>query len=37
MLKVGVTRLGIATAYAPGSKYKVYWALILAAPDDGRG
>ncbi|HEY5794958.1 MAG TPA: CAP domain-containing protein [Bosea sp. (in: a-proteobacteria)] len=26
----GVTRMGIATAYAPGSKYQVYWALILA-------
>jgi uncharacterized protein YkwD len=37
MLKAGVTRLGIATAYAPGSKYKVFWTLILAAPDDGRG
>ncbi|MGL4974346.1 MAG: CAP domain-containing protein, partial [Bosea sp. (in: a-proteobacteria)] len=24
------TRMGIATAYAPGSKYKVYWALVLA-------
>ena len=22
--------MGIATAYAPGSKYQVYWALILA-------
>ncbi|MFN3673597.1 MAG: CAP domain-containing protein [Bosea sp. (in: a-proteobacteria)] len=26
----GVTRMGIATAYAPGSKYQVYWALIVA-------
>lgn len=24
------TRMGIATAYAPGSKYQVYWALVLA-------
>ena len=24
------TRIGIATAYAPGSKYQVYWALVLA-------
>jgi uncharacterized protein YkwD len=24
-------RIGIATAYAPGSKYKVYWALVTAA------
>ena len=22
-------RMGIATAYAPGSKYKVYWALVV--------
>jgi uncharacterized protein YkwD len=34
MLRSGVTRLGIAAVYAPGSKYKVFWALILAAPDD---
>jgi uncharacterized protein YkwD len=24
-------RIGIATAYAPASKYKVYWALVTAA------
>jgi uncharacterized protein YkwD len=36
MLKAGVTHLGIAAIYAPQSKYKVFWALILAAPDDGR-
>ena len=23
-------RMGVATAYAPGSKYQVYWALIVA-------
>lgn len=34
MLKTGMTRIGIATAYAPQSKFKVYWALILAAPDE---
>ena len=34
MLKDGVTRMGIAAAYTPGSKYKVFWALILAAPDE---
>ena len=33
MLEPGVTRMGIATANAPNSKYKVYWALILAQPD----
>jgi uncharacterized protein YkwD len=31
MLKSGVTRLGIAAVYAPQSKYKVFWALIMAA------
>jgi uncharacterized protein YkwD len=30
MLDAKATRLGIATAYAPDSKYKVYWALILS-------
>jgi uncharacterized protein YkwD len=34
MLKGGVTRIGIAAVYVPGSKYKVFWALILAAPDN---
>ncbi|MCX7326029.1 MAG: CAP domain-containing protein [Hyphomicrobiales bacterium] len=31
MRSAGATRMGIATAYAPASKYKVYWALIVAA------
>ena len=35
MLKDGVTRIGIAAVYTPNSKYKVFWALILATPDDG--
>lgn len=26
----GARRMGIATAYAPNSKYKVYWALLVA-------
>ncbi len=30
MLAPEATRMGIATAYAPGSKYKVYWALLVA-------
>ncbi len=30
MLAPGATRMGIATAYAQGSKYKVYWALLVA-------
>jgi uncharacterized protein YkwD len=37
MLVPGATHIGIATAYAPQSKYKVFWALILAAPDRPRG
>src|SRR5262249_25657095 len=36
MLLAGATHMGIAAAYAPNSKYKVYWALILAAPDARR-
>jgi uncharacterized protein YkwD len=34
MLNADVTRRGIATAYAPKSKYKVFWTLILARPDE---
>jgi uncharacterized protein YkwD len=37
MLLAGATRIGIAAVYTPASKYKVYWALILAAPDDRKG
>ena len=37
MLNAKVTRIGIAAVYAPNSKYKVFWSLILAAPDDKRG
>jgi uncharacterized protein YkwD len=37
MLNKGVTRMGIAAIYSPKSKYKVFWTLILAAPDDKRG
>ena len=33
MLKAGVSRMGIAAVYQPNSKYKVFWALILAAPE----
>ena len=36
MLLKGATRMGIAAVYTPRSKYKVYWALILAEPDDRR-
>jgi uncharacterized protein YkwD len=34
MLLAGATRIGIAAAFAPKSKYRVFWALILAAPDE---
>ena len=35
MLASEVTKMGIAATYAPNSKYKVFWTLILAEP--GRG
>jgi uncharacterized protein YkwD len=31
LLKGGVNRIGIATVYAPQSKYKVFWAMVMAA------
>jgi uncharacterized protein YkwD len=34
MLLKGATRIGIAAVYTPASKYKLYWTLILAEPDD---
>ncbi|MEX2129042.1 MAG: CAP domain-containing protein [Xanthobacteraceae bacterium] len=36
MLLPGATRLGIATAYASNSKYRVFWALVLAEPAESR-
>ena len=36
MLNKGVTRMGIAAVYSSKSKYKVFWTLILATPDDKR-
>jgi uncharacterized protein YkwD len=30
MLQNGVTRMGIAASYAPNTKYKVFWTMILA-------
>lgn len=36
MLRRGVTKIGIAAVYAPNTKYKVFWTLILAAPDAPR-
>jgi uncharacterized protein YkwD len=37
MLVKGATRIGIAAIYTPASKYKVYWTLILAEPEDKKG
>jgi uncharacterized protein YkwD len=37
MLLAGATRMGIAAVYTAASKYNVYWALILAAPEDRKG
>lgn len=36
MLKSGVTRIGIAASYAPNTKYKVFWTLILASSEPPR-
>lgn len=36
MLVSGATHMGIAAVYAPNSKYKVFWALVLGAEDDRR-
>jgi hypothetical protein len=37
MLNRSATRMGIAAVYAPASKYKVFWALVLAGPSGRRG
>jgi uncharacterized protein YkwD len=37
MLNSSVTRMGIAAVYTPKSKYKVFWSLVLAKPDDRHG
>ncbi len=34
MLLKDAIRMGIAAVFTPTSKYKVYWTLILAEPDD---
>jgi uncharacterized protein YkwD len=33
MLNRSATRMGIAAVYAPNSKFKVFWTLIMAQPD----
>lgn len=35
LLTPDATRLGIATAYSPTAKHKVFWSLVLAAPKPG--
>jgi hypothetical protein len=30
LLRGGISRIGIASAHAPNSRYKVFWALVLA-------
>ncbi|MEX0753319.1 MAG: CAP domain-containing protein [Xanthobacteraceae bacterium] len=37
MLLKDVTRMGIAAVYQPNTKYKVFWTLILAAPQEKQG
>jgi uncharacterized protein YkwD len=36
MLQNDVTKLGIAASYAPNTKYKVFWTLILASTERPR-
>ena len=37
MLKAGVSHMGIAAVYQANSKYKVFWTLILASPEETKG
>ena len=37
MLLAGATRMGIAAVYTPASKFKVYWTLIVAEPEEKKG
>ena len=32
LLRAGITEIGIAVSYAPDSKFKYYWSLVLAGP-----
>lgn len=36
MLQPGATRIGIAATPAPGTRYEVFWTLVLADPHDPR-
>ncbi len=35
--RIGVTRFGIASAEAPGSRYKIFWSLIMAGEQPKHG
>ena len=37
LLLPGATRFGIALAKAPGTRYRVYWAMVIAADPPPRG
>jgi uncharacterized protein YkwD len=32
LLRAGITEIGIAVAYAPGTRFKYFWSIVLAAP-----
>lgn len=36
MLQPGVSRIGVAAVHMPGSRFEVFWALVMADPDDPR-
>lgn len=36
LLTGDATRMGIATAYSPTAKHKVFWSLVLASPRSGQ-
>jgi uncharacterized protein YkwD len=37
LLKGAITQIGIASAQAPNSRYKVFWALVMAGSPEPRG
>jgi uncharacterized protein YkwD len=37
LLKQGVTEIGIAVAHSSKGKYREYWALVLATPNERKG
>lgn len=36
MMQPGASRMGIAAVHAPGSRFEVFWAMVLADPNDPR-